>query len=465
MSSSPAPGWASARLDAIAEVRLGRQRSPKNHQGDNMVPYLRAANITWSGVDVTDVKAMNFTQDEVEVYRLSPGDILLSEASGSLAEVGKPGVWRSDLGGDVCFQNTLLRVRPEDGVDSDFLYYRLLHECLRGGFARSARGVGIHHLGSAKLATLAIELPGPAAQRRIAERLSETLDLLDRTRLDAERLRFRAAQLSAAALSDLHRSALAATRGRETPVGDVTTISGGLQKQPTRAVTDTDQGWPFLRVANVGRRVLALDDVHRVRLSEAEQQRTKLLPGDLLVVEGNGSPDQIGRAAMWHGALDPCTHQNHLIRVRPGSQLDPAYLELVWSAPHVLEQLKAVASTTSGLYTLSTRKVGSVQLPIPEKGVQTTLVALARHRLRLADFLLDGLGPVEQRLDALRLSILAAAFREEGAEGTSEESGEELLQRIQSARKRRAVRAQSGRRGTSRRTSTGPVVDLVEESA
>ena len=34
-------------LSDLAEVRLGRQRSPKNHVGANMTPYLRAANVTW----------------------------------------------------------------------------------------------------------------------------------------------------------------------------------------------------------------------------------------------------------------------------------------------------------------------------------------------------------------------------------------------------------------------------------
>src|SRR5690349_14925130 len=136
-------GWVLTRLDEIAEVRLGRQRSPKNHSGQQMRPYLRAANVTWDGIDVKDVKTMNFTDSEVETYSLVDGDVLLSEASGSPGEVGKPGVWRSQIAGHVCFQNTLIRVRPEDGIDSGFLYYRFLHEALRGGFAESSRGVGI----------------------------------------------------------------------------------------------------------------------------------------------------------------------------------------------------------------------------------------------------------------------------------------------------------------------------------
>jgi type I restriction enzyme S subunit len=76
-----------------------------------MRPYMRAANVTWQGIDTTDVKEMDFTPAEYEVYALHRGDILLGEASGSSGEVGKSAIWRNDVPG-ACFQNTLIRVRP-----------------------------------------------------------------------------------------------------------------------------------------------------------------------------------------------------------------------------------------------------------------------------------------------------------------------------------------------------------------
>lgn len=75
-----------------------------------MRPYIRAANVTWDGLALADVKQMNFTATEVDTFRLRPGDVLLSEASGSASQVGKPAVWNGEIE-DCCFQNTLLRVR------------------------------------------------------------------------------------------------------------------------------------------------------------------------------------------------------------------------------------------------------------------------------------------------------------------------------------------------------------------
>ncbi|WP_233521753.1 restriction endonuclease subunit S [Streptomyces triticagri] len=165
------------RVDEVGEVRLGRQRSPKNHHGDNMRPYLRAANVGWSGLLLGDVKEMNFSAKEVETYRLHVGDILLSEASGSPGEVGKPALWSDEIE-DCCFQNTLIRVRPT-GVLPEYLhmYFRCL--ALRGDFRAGSRGVGIHHLGAAKLAEWSVIVPSEEMQHKLVDSLEETVSALE----------------------------------------------------------------------------------------------------------------------------------------------------------------------------------------------------------------------------------------------------------------------------------------------
>lgn len=159
--------WRVVPLASVAEVRLGRQRSPKNHAGNQMRPYVRAANVSWSGLRLNDVKSMNFTDSEMDTYRLEPGDLLLGEASGSPREVGKPALWRGEIAG-CAFQNTLIRVRPK-GPDSEYLLHYFRHQALSGRFAAAARGVGIHHLGSDALARWKLPLPPLSEQRRIAE--------------------------------------------------------------------------------------------------------------------------------------------------------------------------------------------------------------------------------------------------------------------------------------------------------
>ncbi len=159
------------RLAQVADIRLGRQRSPKNHIGPNMVPYLRAANVTWDGLDLRDVKQMNFAPSEVSSYRLRRGDVLVAEASGSASEVGKPAIWDGSLP-VCCFQNTLLRIRSEHLLP-EYLHFVLLALARSGVFARASKGVGIHHLSKAGLADVMVEAPRVPTQRELVATISE----------------------------------------------------------------------------------------------------------------------------------------------------------------------------------------------------------------------------------------------------------------------------------------------------
>lgn len=168
-------------LQSIAEVRLGRQRSPKNHAGDRMRPYLRAANVGWDTLRLDDVKQMQFSEAEEKTYRLEAGDILLTEASGSAAEVGKSVLYRGERT-NICFQNTLLRVRCHS-ADAEFIQKYLLAEARAGQFMPESRGVGINHLGRARLASLYIALPAPDVQASAVAVIREVVDEVDRLKI------------------------------------------------------------------------------------------------------------------------------------------------------------------------------------------------------------------------------------------------------------------------------------------
>lgn len=166
-------GWVWASLSMVGEVRLGRQRSPKKAKGPNMRPYLRAANVTWDGLDLTDVKEMDFSPSEFETYRLIPGDIVLNEASGSPDEVGKPAVWQGQIE-RCCFQNTLIRVRTVSEI-VPYLFHHLMSDARSGNLGRAARGVGIHHLGAGRTASWTVAIPPMEEQRRIVAELEQRL--------------------------------------------------------------------------------------------------------------------------------------------------------------------------------------------------------------------------------------------------------------------------------------------------
>ena len=142
-----------------------------------MRPYLRAANVTWNGIDTSDVKEMHWEAPEVETFELHPGDILLNEASGSPNEVGKPAIYRGEVPG-ACFQNTLLRVRTR-GSNNEYLFWYFKFQALTGRFGEAGRGVNIRHLGKKGLVEYPIPIPPLAEQQRIATCIEEVFTRLD----------------------------------------------------------------------------------------------------------------------------------------------------------------------------------------------------------------------------------------------------------------------------------------------
>ncbi|MGI8407912.1 MAG: restriction endonuclease subunit S [Actinomycetota bacterium] len=166
------------RVDEVASVQLGRQRSPAHHKGPYMRPYLRAANVTWNGVSLEDVKEMNFPPEDFDRFRLSSGDILLNEASGSPEEVGKPAIWDGSIP-DACFQNTLLRVLPNNSMDRRFLHIVFYAAAFNGGFAKVSRGVNIMHLGKAGLAAWKVPVPPVDEQVRIVADVERQLSIIE----------------------------------------------------------------------------------------------------------------------------------------------------------------------------------------------------------------------------------------------------------------------------------------------
>lgn len=177
--------WDWKKVKEIGEVGLGRQRSPENHNGPDMRPYIRSANITWSGVDTTDVKEMNFDESDFERFELKVGDVLLNEGSGSAKEVGKPAIWRGEIP-NCCFQNTVLRVQPRD-CSSEYLYWYFLLTALSEGFVKDTKGVNIQHIGKGGLANFPIPVPPSDEQDEIVRRIETALTEIDRIAAEAEK--------------------------------------------------------------------------------------------------------------------------------------------------------------------------------------------------------------------------------------------------------------------------------------
>ena len=187
-------------------------------------------------------------------------------------------------------------------------------------------------------------------------------------------------------------------------VTDVFDVSGGITKNSKRAPVKNH--FPYLRVANVQRGRLDLTEIKRFELLDGELERLHLEPRDLLVVEGNGSEDEIGRCAVWNGEVEDCVHQNHIIRCRPIGHDGQDFTLLFFNSPVGINEMKARAITTSGLYSLSVGKIRSLVMPFPPLPEQKRIVSKVTQLLSQVTRLESTL----TRREATRTQLLTAAI-------------------------------------------------------
>ena len=451
-------GWNWIQASEIGDVQLGRQRSPKNRSAQFPTPYLRAANITESGLDLSDVLEMEFKPTERARYRLEEGDIVLSEASGSASQVGKPALWRKQLP-LCCFQNTVIRLRPRR-ADPRYLLWLFTHFYRNGMFSRVAGGVGINHLSAAKFSMLDLPIAPPDAQTRVVAEIEKQFTRLEAgvaalRRVQANLKRYRATVLKAACEGRLvpTEAELARKEGRtydtgkqllasildsrrrlrtlhgeykapvatdddiaSLPVGwagstldAVADIKGGITKDQKRKHSVPARVVPYLRVANVQRGYLDLREVKQIDATEEEIRELALRKGDVLFNEG-GDRDKLGRGWIWNDELPECIHQNHVFRARLyGGELNPRFVS--WYANTVGQKFFFdEGKHTTNLASISMSKLKGLPVLIPPAAEQVRIVAEVERRLSVIDELEVVVTANLQRATRLRQSILERAF-------------------------------------------------------
>jgi type I restriction enzyme S subunit len=192
--------WIWVCVEQMGDVKLGRQRSPKHMTGDHIRPYLRVANVYEDRIDTADVKKMNFTPEEFQIYELKYGDILLNEGQ-SLEWVGRPAMYRNEIEG-CCFQNTLVRFRAHESVLPAYaltVFRSYLH---RGRFQKIAKWTNnIAHLGAGRFKEIEFPLPPLTEQHQIVSEVEARTTAIDHLEAELDRQITRANRLRQSTLS------------------------------------------------------------------------------------------------------------------------------------------------------------------------------------------------------------------------------------------------------------------------
>lgn len=436
--SYPIPStWAVASLGQVVEIVRGitfpaseKSRVPECGR----VACLRTANVQ-NEIEWDDLLYIRDSFISRPDQYVRPHDIVMSMAN-SRELVGKVALIGSSLDQPTTFGGFLGVLRPV------LIEPRFVMALLRTPHARSVliesanQTTNIANVSLAKLRPLPFAIPPLAEQHRIVAKVDELMALCARLEAQQADAKSAHAQLVQALLDSLTQASDAndftinwqrlaehfhtlfttepsidalkqsllqlAVTGKLVPqdvsvclqdglpagwdeirIEEFCTVQGGIQKTPLRR--PISQHFPYLRVANVQRGRIDVKELERYELSLAELAKWRLNAGDLLIVEGNGSENEIGRCAIWRGEVEDCVYQNHLMRVRPEICEQVEYLALYLNSPVGIAHMKRLAITTSGLFNLSVGKIRSIPVALPPVSEQRRIVAKVDQLMELCD--------------------------------------------------------------------------------
>ncbi len=454
--------WSTIELGVLCDVVSGVTKDAKRAQlGMRDVPYLRVANVQRLRLALDDLRMIPATEADIRAYALEVGDVLLNEG-GDRDKLGRGWIWEGQA--PLCIhQNHVFRARIRDGqVTPRWLAYFTNSDAAQAYFFGAGKQTtNLASISSSRLKRLPVPVPKPAEQDSIVAAIETHFSRLDAAvaslnRAKANVKRARASVLKAAVEGRLvpTEAALARAEGRDYEPASVLldrilaerkaawAASGarGKYQEPVKPVmeglTELPEGWvwasmdqiahvvggitkdskqtegrpvPYLRVANVQRGRLDLEEVKTIIAPEDKIAALRLQPDDVLLNEG-GDRDKLGRGWVWRGEIAECIHQNHVFRARLWAPaFDSRYLSHYANTQGDRYFLLEGKQTTN-LASISLSKVKFLPVATPPRGEIPRILAEVDRRLSVLDALDRSVDANLARCARLRQSILKRAF-------------------------------------------------------
>jgi len=282
----------------------------------------------------------------------------------------------------VATNQAILAIIPNiEKVNIQYLYYSLISK--KDSLISHIRETTQKNLNAEIVRNLKVSLPPLPEQQRIATVLATVDEAIAATDAVITRLESLTETLESSLvvrgveIADLTNSRIGRipNHWKTATIGMLSKVQGGIQKTKDRI--PKSNYYRYLTVAHVQRKRIFLNDPRFFEASKEELEKYRLKIGDILIIEGNGNPDQVGRAALFRGEITDCIYQNHIIRIRVNADLIiPDYAIAFINSSHGREQIKLLGMSSSGLYTLSTNRIRSIVLPLPPLPEQRRIAAI-----------------------------------------------------------------------------------------
>lgn len=222
-------------------------------------------------------------------------------------------------------------------------------------------------------------------------------------------------------------------------LADIAEVGSGMSVSKNRKV-DNPIEVNYLRVANVQRGYLDLDEIKTMIIDKFTFDRYKLLEGDILFNEG-GDRDKLGRGWIWKNEVDNCITQNHVFRASTHIK-NIAHSEFIshWGNTFGRDYFERTGKQTTNLASINKTVLSSFPVPYPSIEEQSLIVKLLNEKTSEVDNLVAELELQLKKATLLKTSILHKAFQGKLVpQDPKDPPASELLAQIKAEREAKAL--------------------------
>jgi type I restriction enzyme S subunit len=315
-------------------------------------------------------------------HEVRDGDILLSRCNTSDL-VGLACHVRQPRPGLLLCDKTLRLVVDGSRAVPRFIAWALASSAVRRQISVHATGTSgsMKNIQQEAIRNLVLPLPAIAEQHRIAE----ILDAIDQAIKGTEAVITKLRYVYAGILWD--RISAFALRQKEGGDGGQISVrqAGSVQlgRQRSSDASHENGGQPYLRVANVYDGFIDTSDVLRMQFSPHEREIFSILPGDILLNEGQ-SLELVGRCAIYRGRPNVFSFQNSLVRFRCNESVSPEFMRAVFKLWLDAGRFMQIAKQTTSMAHLGAERfarMSFVRPPLPEQERVAAILGAAEDRI------------------------------------------------------------------------------------
>ena len=403
--------WCWVYQNVACQLGDGEKRNDEEH------PYLEVKYLR--GNKEADIKkAGKYIETGTKIILVD------GENSGEVFEVFEDGYMGS----------TFKTLNISSGINEKYLLYFV--DSKRDLLRNSKTGSAIPHLNKKLFFSLEFPLPPLQEQQRIVEKIESLFAKLDEAKEkvqeviasiddNVEALLYKA--FTGQLTNEWRNSNIEIEKWEDTTLSE---IVSGLKYGSSEKSDYEYNGTPILRIPNIGDGIVDFSDL-KYMSEELKNSSHEVFEDDILIIRSNGSRDLVGKCALVPKLQERYAYASFLIRMKVTKKVLPEYLVRFINSSMARAQMFDKAKSSSGIHNINSKELGAIKICVPsikeQKQILICIQEFVNKEKRVQEISEEMLG----RIDRMKKSILAKAFRGElGTNNTNEESAIELFKTI-----------------------------------